>query len=378
MTRALAGALALASCGAGSDEAPAPAQMRDIGLSVEVAGDELRPTFVVRLSERVAARLPEGKVDEGAGRGVLRLQVVTREGDAPAIVGRYERTGTELRFRPALPLHPGTRYQASAEAGDGGTRTLSYATRHAPETEPTRVRSIEPAVDEVPANLLRFYVQFSAPMQGGDQVYEHVHLIDRMTGEPVEMAWREVQLWSPDRARLTLLVHPGRVKRDITFAADLGPVLHAGRSYRLVLDEDLADAGGRPLAAAFHADFTVAAADDRGPDPDAWRLAVPTAGTTGALALAFDEPMDAELLRTRIRAVDSDGGAVSGTTSLPPGGTTWEFTPAAPWAAGPHALVFSGELEDLAGNTSTAPFDRPPNWAPSAEPLLRMDFEIGP
>ena len=58
----------------------------------------------------------------------------------------------------------------------------------------------------------------------------------------------EQELWNRDQTRLTLLFDPGRIKRGVKPNVDMGPVLLEGHRYTLVIDRDLKDANGAPLA----------------------------------------------------------------------------------------------------------------------------------
>ncbi|MEO0754423.1 MAG: hypothetical protein AAFY85_06450, partial [Pseudomonadota bacterium] len=75
------------------------------------------------------------------------------------------------------------------------------------------VEDIYPTSDVLPANLLRFYVYFSEPMQRSAAL-EHVTLRSVSTGKAVTGAFFQSRydLWSTDGRRLTLLLDPGRVK----------------------------------------------------------------------------------------------------------------------------------------------------------------------
>jgi len=51
-----------------------------------------------------------------------------------------------------------------------------------------RVAAVHPELHEVPANLLRLYIDFSQPM-AGDDAFEHVRLLDA-SGRPIADAFR--------------------------------------------------------------------------------------------------------------------------------------------------------------------------------------------
>lgn len=372
--------LALAACTEsqqkpGTGPVPVESAARLV-VSFEASVDPRRPAVAARLPAEIQARVPKGKVAEAAGRKVLVLTVEKLGPAAPPILGRYERMGDDLVFTPAFPLEPGQRYLASLFTGDREPIVTAYEVPAAPAAAPAEVVSIDPLVEEVPANLLRLYANFSAPMLGGEGFYEHVKLVDLSTGDEVKMAWREIQLWSPDRTRLTLLIHPGRVKRDITFAEELGPVLHAGKEYELILGAALEDQNGKPLSGEFRKTFKVAESDDRGPDPDQWKVQAPALGSRDPATITFDEAMDAELLLREVSVLGPDGGPVEGELKLRDGAASVDFIPTKGWNAGPHQFAIARELEDLAGNTSTNPFDRPIDWKTDRKPVTQLAFDV--
>ena len=112
----------------------------------------------------------------------------------------------------------------------------------------TVVESVYPSAEILPENLLRFYLQFSAPMSRGE-AYTHIRLLDA-AGRAVADPFLELneELWSGDGRRFTLLFDPGRIKRGLKPREEVGPVLEAGKSYTLVIDRQWPDAQGNPLA----------------------------------------------------------------------------------------------------------------------------------
>jgi len=113
------------------------------------------------------------------------------------------------------------------------------------------VAEVYPTADSLPMNLLRMYVQFSAPMTVGDDAEKRIHLLDEK-GAIVDKAFLIAaggqELWDPDHTRLTIFFDPGRIKRDLTPHEALGLPLREGRSYSLTIDSTLRDAHGLSLA----------------------------------------------------------------------------------------------------------------------------------
>ena len=306
-------------------------------------------TVVVRgLSGEALERCRDPEV---AG-AVLRLYV----GDAPTaeqppLMGRVRVEERELRFVPRFPLVAGMAHTVrfrGARLGDAD-RELVFALPEPDHARRTTVVAIRPGLDRVPANLLRIYVQFSDPMHARG-VLEHVRLLDEQ-GREIAAPFLDVEdgLWDPERTRLTLFFHPGRVKRDVASDGNPGPPLQRGGRYRLEIDAALEDARGVPLGEPAVWSFAAGPADRESPDPAAWRL-VPPAAPTAALEVAFGEPLDHALIARLLWVEDADGASIAGEARVLDGGTGWSFLPTEPWSGAPHALVAHPLLEDLAGN----------------------------
>lgn len=285
--------------------------------------------------------------------------------DLPAVAGNYAVRADRLTFTPFFPLTAGISYRAvlhpNAAPGSppGGDKTLvaRHAFRAIGNQSQTRVTAVHPRTNALPANLLKFYVQFSAPMSRG-HIYDHVRLLDD-AHRPVELPFLEIneELWSPDMTRVTLLLDPGRIKRGVRPLEDIGPALLAGRSYTLEIDPAWRDAQGQPLSSGFQKRFTVIEPDRTPPDPAAWRISPPPAGSRHPLVVDFDEPLDHALASRVIRVTGAGGREIAGRTTLESNDSRWSFVPDSPWTAGEHALRIVATLEDLAGNNPGKPFD---------------------
>jgi hypothetical protein len=222
----------------------------------------------------------------------------------------------------------------------------------------TVVEGIFPTADTLPANLLRLYVVFSAPMSIGESP-AHLKLLDD-AGREVAGAFLRLdeELWDPTRRRLTVLVDPGRVKRGLRANLESGAPLVEGRRYRLVVDRDWRDGKGLPLQARFEKHFVATAADRGSPDPAGWRLAEPRPSTRDPLTVRFPEPLDRALLAHALTIHDPHGAVVRGEMVVGREEREWTLVPSQPWMAGTHTLRVAGELEDVAGNSLQRVFDR--------------------
>lgn len=309
--------------------------------------------MVEGLPAQALARLGQVPVDSPVWDDLIR--VTTGPGPPPSgqpsVLGATTLAGDVLRFRPRFPLVVGLEHFArfDGDALDAPSCGLQFAllTR---ELEPrTRVVSVDPGSDEVPANLLRIYVTFSEAMHARD-VQEHFQILDA-EGQRVLDPFVAIPngLWDHDQRRLTLFFDPGRIKRGVGPNEVLGPPLQPGEEYRLVVDADLEDARGARLAEPFVWTFRTVPDDRASPDPKAWTLIAPRAATA-PVELIFGEPLDRALLERLIRVEDADGTTLAGDVRVTAGGGRWAWTPAAGWGGGDHVLVVHPALEDLAGN----------------------------
>jgi len=298
----------------------------------------------------------------GAAAGAPRPEVYPAEllgadGSArglPSISGHWEVDGDAMEFVPTLPFVEGTTY-AVAIAGDATLRITRPRTTGEPVT---RVLEVFPTASEVPLNLLKLYVQFSAPMREGGAA-EGVHVVRLDTGEALEdvLLPMEPELWDPTRRRLTALLDPGRVKRGVALHERTGYPLRLGSRVKVVVDAALHDAAGRPLVAGFERCYTVGPAIRERIDPHAWALEVPPRATCEPLVVRFAQPLDRALLE-RTLSVTLDGGMVGGRASVGDEERSWRFAPIVPWKASRYALRVQALLEDLAGNSVDRLFDR--------------------
>jgi hypothetical protein len=290
--------------------------------------------------------------------------------DTPAVLGAHAVDEEGLHFLPRFPFVSGVRYTARFRHG----RLTSERTFTGPPNAgpPPAVEAVYPSTAVLPQNALRLYVHFSRPMRVRDAA-RHVRLRDA-SGAEVPLAFVEVEpgLWDPQRRRLTLLFHPGRVKRGIAPGERLGPTLREGQEYRLTVDEGATDAYGGALREGFERRFLVEGPDRTSPRPDQIALLAP-AGADAPLVLRFPEPLDHALLH-RLVWVEAGDAVVPGRVEVDEGETRWTFHPDRPWEPGPHTVRVHPALEDRAGNRFDRLFDREDGTAGAEALPYRLPF----
>jgi hypothetical protein len=237
----------------------------------------------------------------------------------------------------------------------------------APETDSSV--DIYPTAEQLPANLLRFFVYFPRQMQP-DDILDHIALVGA-DGQEVDGAIlsNRYDLWSPDATRLTVLLDPGRVKTGLAAHDALGRALAEGQGYTLLVRDTALDAQGCALGAAREQDFVAGPPDLEAPSPGDWALERPTAGSQDPVTVDLGSPHDHLSLVYRIRVLDAAGDVVPGRIDLGPGESVWHFTPSDPWRDAAYRLAVDERLEDLAGNRPGVLFDQPigtaeAQWSP--------------
>jgi hypothetical protein len=292
------------------------------------------------------------------------------------MLGAYVVAHDTLRFEPRFPPIRGTTYTARYDAAAFAVRTEKRVPSTAdavstakwtrePASGPATASVVDvyPTTDSVPMNLLRMYVQFSAPMTVGDGAEKHVRLLDER-GAVVDKAFLIAaggqELWDPEHTRLTIFFDPGRIKRDLTPHEALGLPLRQGNSYSLIIDSVMHDARGLPLTRGYVKRFRVGPIDRTLPRAAEWRVITPPAGTLDPVTVELPEPLDHALLGRMLTVTRSVGGVetvVTGRAATGNQDRRWTFTPSEPWAAATYVVKIDTDLEDLAGNNMRRLFD---------------------
>ena len=315
------------------------------------------------------------------------VSVTVAGGESLPVAGSYRIVDGAIHFTPQFGFDAGREYVVRVDptklptprdAPVVVTAVRTAANAAMPTQPPTTVTGISPGSGVWPENLLRFYIHFSAPMSRAAAL-DFVKLVDA-DGREVREAFLplEVDLWNTERTRYTMLFDPGRVKSGIRPNVELGRAMYQGRRYAITVADAWPDAHGRKLAAPFRYEFTAGQAEERGIDPQAWRVTPPPAAGRAALVVAFPWALDRGLMQRAI-GVARAGVALPGETTIGENDREWRFVPTEPWRSGPHELVILTILEDPAGNRVGRPFEiemfRAP--APEARERVTVPFVIG-
>jgi hypothetical protein len=352
-TLALAVAVVLSGCGGESRSA------RPISISLDQAAQAVVVTGLS--SAELGALQQQGMQSDSLMQALLRVDVAI--GGALAIVGSYVLSDSALEFRPRFPFDAGRSYRvtfnpARLPVPRGEQPTVATVSIPAGDRTPTtRVVQLYPTVDTVPENLLRLYVEFSAPMSSTGGL-DFVKLVDD-AGQEVKQAFLplEADFWNRERTRYTLFLDPGRVKQGILPNEQLGRPLLRGRRYAITIDSSWLDGNGLPLTRGFRREFVVTAPDEKMIDTKSWAIIAPAGGTKDALVVKFAKPLDHGLLLRALGVALTNGSQILGTVEIANREREWRFTPGNAWKPGAHHLIVLDILEDPVGNRIDRPFE---------------------
>ncbi|EAY27550.1 hypothetical protein M23134_02797 [Microscilla marina ATCC 23134] len=227
----------------------------------------------------------------------------------------------------------------------------------APPSPATFVTKVYPSASTLPANLLRMYVYFSAPMRQG-QAKKFIKIRDANGAEVphVFVPIRE-ELWNHNRTRLTLFFDPGRIKRGLRPHHEAGTPLNPGQVYTLEIDKNWQDAQGRELKASFQKRFTTTQADRTQPHPKKWALQLPKGNSKKPLVINALHTIDHALVQRYLYISNAEGQEVKGKWGTANTEKEIRFAPTQQWLSGKYTLYIDTRLEDLAGNSVRQLFD---------------------
>jgi hypothetical protein len=326
------------------------------------------------LRVKVVARLPSNVIGTEEVAKQLKLALVDSEGNVgPSILGKYQSVNGLWTFTHRYRLAHDQLYRAQLSRTANELITREYRTPRRKPTAAPVVARVFPSQNSLPANHLKFYVYFSKPMREGKEIFDLVQLFDE-NGDVIAAPWRRAELWDADAQRLTLWIHPGRIKTGVNLREDEGPVLKAGHQYSLVFDRSIRDSEGNSLASRFAKKFRAIAADQNRPLPSQWKVTSPAAQSREALQISFAESLDYALLFRYLTVFDDQGNKVDGEIKVGVGESSWEFQPRKPWQLRKYQIKVNGLLEDLAGNTPVRLFDTDLQKPAPSSPTLKLFF----
>jgi hypothetical protein len=307
----------------------------------------------------------------------------------PNMAGDYRFTENSLLFMPRFPPVPEQHYNVLFNA-DLFTKKFTtnfrfkqstYSQRFyidTPNFKPTtQVSKILPLAHIVPQNILKFYVYFSEPMSMEDPL-KYITITDD-NGVVINDAFVRVPegLWDQQKTRLTLFVHPGRIKRGVGLNIKKGMVFQKGMRYQINVNKNFKDYRGVTLVSNITKVFSVSQSIYQTLSPENWTLILPDVQSEQSLIIEPERILEPVLAKKMIHVVNKKTGRkVSGSIEVDSLASTLTFKPKTAWVPGKYELIVDDRLEDLAGNTTTALFDEDISKKQSKHQGTPIIFEI--
>ena len=270
--------------------------------------------------------------------------------DSNAVQGRYTLKDNYLVFSPYFPFEKGMTYVARTKKPNGNYGFQSFQVGKKEAVDKAEILSIYPSANELPENLLRFYLYFNTPMKEG-QALKHIQLIDA-AGSIDDHAFMEFkqELWSADRKRLTILFDPGRIKRGVSTNLELGPALLKGNKYRLTISGTWQDVHGQALSVKTTKEFLVVKAYRQHIKVNELEILKPEVNSNHALRIHFGRIIDHALVQSMIRVEDEKKKLITGHWETSEEEKVVQFIPKEPWKKGTYRIIMDGRMEDVTGN----------------------------
>ncbi|WP_339334337.1 MULTISPECIES: hypothetical protein [unclassified Croceitalea] len=284
---------------------------------------------------------------------VFNGEITLQEAKSSApIIGQLYRDGEIHYFEPIVPFAYEKKYSLAYKD------SIVYFKIETPKDyQFLSVNAIYPRATELPANILKFHVQFSRPINLAN-VYDHIYFISSR-GIIVDRAILPLEnvLISADGTLLTLWIEPGRQKRGLSPNEELGQVFSPGESYTLVVSNRLKDQNGINMQNPFSHQFRVMKPDREKPKIASWEITAPLANTTSDLVINTGKALDFMSATQKVTVYDSQENLVYGQWDLTNGDQQLIFKPNKKWVKGTFSLLFDERLDDLAGNNLLQVFD---------------------
>lgn len=224
----------------------------------------------------------------------------------------------------------------------------------------THVVDIKPSTDSIPVNILRFYIQFSKPMQEMD-ILKHIKLSNEegknITGVFFE---NQYELWNNERTEVTLIVDPGRVKLGLLANNKMGRAFDEGKRYTFTVDSLLLDFNDQKLDQSYTKSFIAVKEDRTPPNPKEWEVKIPKNKTKDPLFINFKDKIDHISAQTLLKVLHKNI-EMKGKIILAENMQSIQFFPEKKWKKGEYQIVIHPNLEDISANSVNQTFDHKPS-----------------
>lgn len=284
------------------------------------------------------------------------LFIVTDSGTSPyAVSCKYTLKGDTLYFTPLQSLGSDMQFVVQAYNGSDTIIERLSTPQYTNSYIKPAVENIFPLAEAIPENILMFHVRFETSMVEDPEAFEQIVLLDE-DGKEKELVWREKSNWTDEGRHLVLMIHPGRIKRDIEYMEEYGKLFEKGKKYTLVVPAQMLDKFGNQLGKEYRKNFYVKQTDRDIPVFLTTQFHAPERETKTALQLKFSEAIDYGTSQIGIEIRNSSDEKVAGKIEVETD-DKFQFVPDNKWEKGKYKVVLNDYLTDLASNHFTRKFE---------------------
>lgn len=293
------------------------------------ATDPGKPVIAVTLNPDKKNALTN-ELSYETGRKVLAVHMKRENGiTKTTLSGKYQLKNNVLSFTPQQRLGENLEFEIRYYLNnDTIKRNFFTPSSPKPNIPLPEVEKIFPISDEIPANILNFYIRFDQQMQDDIQAFQNVKIVDAR-GKEKELVWRHKSHWLDNNKVLVLMIHPGRVKRGIDYKKEeLGDLFTVGETYTLVVTPEIKNRFLQPLLKTYSKTFTIISYDRKIPKICFDKFQLPKVNTINSLTLVFSEGMDYTSIHEEVTLFDSESKEkISGSIIYTSHDSIFKFSP---------------------------------------------------
>lgn len=272
------------------------------------------------------------------------------------LLGAYYKIKDTIFFKPQFELGEGLTFSANFSYKNS-TIKKNYQTQSADHSimHEVEVKEIYPRDNKIPKNILTFYVEFPVPMTEDESAYRYVNLLDE-NKKIIPHVWYNKTRWISDKIMM-LMIHPGRVKKDISYYENLGELFTTGKKYYLEITGKIEPLDRHSKLKSFTKEFEITSPVNTSPKFIENKLSIPKRNTMDKLKIVFDRPIELFSAQIGISVNYNSETAIDGKITPGANDTEWYFAPAKPWSEKQYTLILNKYLSDPSGNSLSRPFE---------------------
>lgn len=273
------------------------------------------------------------------------------------LLGSYSYVKDTIFFEPQFELGEGLTFNVNFSYNNNIIKK-TYKTKSVDNSinQKTDIQEIYPRNNKIPKNILIFYVEFSAPMTEDESAYRYVNLLDE-NKKVIPHVWYNKARWISDKVMM-LMIHPGRVKKDISYYDNLGEIFIVGKKYYLEITDKIKPLNSKSKLISFTKEFEITNPINTCPKFIEDNLQIPEKNTSDKLKIVFDRPIDFFSAQIGISVYNyKSDKIVEGKIIAGSDDTEWYFMPDQPWTEKKYTLILNKYISDPSGNSLNKPFE---------------------